>query len=264
MTYTTGANPFLTTALGTTVTFTDVSVAAVDAGGLPVLTPFDTVMLYQVCDIGSHPALLTAINSFLTGGHGKLIILDGDRCTARFGGPGDAVYSGFLFPFTSSDPGPSGFVDTTTFQETEAAPATLSRSIPVGTGSTTDAVGDSNTITTKNPAWCEAIGGTNGLGVTGAQLAYVTSASSSGAIPVTSLVIWNGWDQWFTFGANGPDAQAFDNMLDQSVNPDNLPCKVIISHGAPEFPLGILAMVGLLVPAMLLLKRRIIANPLVR
>jgi hypothetical protein len=189
----------------------------VDAGGLAVLAPFDTVVSYEVCDIGApaHAGYMTALNSYLSTAHGKLIILDGDRCSPI--AAGSAIYSTFLFPFTSSNPGPSGFIGTTTFQEVEPAPNTVSRNLPVGSGAGTDAIGDSNTFLTFNPAWCAAISGTNGLGTTGIQTGYAHSAAGG-------LVIWNGFDQWFTFGANFVDAQMFDNVLDQSFNPDTLPC----------------------------------------
>src|SRR6266849_3158037 len=49
-----------TTPSGSLTHFTNVPVSTVDAGGVGAIAPFDTVMLYEVCDIGSHPALITA------------------------------------------------------------------------------------------------------------------------------------------------------------------------------------------------------------
>jgi len=40
-----------------------------------------------------------------------------------------------------------------------------------------------------------------------------------------ALAIYNGQDNWFTFGANAFDKMNFDNILDQPNNPDGLPCK---------------------------------------
>ena len=226
-TYVTGSNGFGTSASGTTVTFTNVPVSSIT--GVSSLSGFDTVLLYMVCDIGTQTTLMAALNAYLTAGDGKVIILDGDRCTTAFGGPGNADYSTFLFPFTSSNPGPSGFSGSVTSIETESPPAVLTRAITVGFIGSTDAIGDSNTFLTFNPAWCIAQAGTNGLGVTGGQLAYVPGSTTfrTSPLPAGSLVIWNGWDQWFTFGANAVDAQVFDNMLDQPFNPDSLPCNVV-------------------------------------
>jgi Bacterial Ig-like domain (group 1) len=226
--YTTGANAQGTIANANKVSFTDISVAAVDAGGVAVLAPFDTVLSYEVCAIGSlaNARYMTALNTYLSNGLGKVIILDGDRCV----GPRAAIYDGsaggtaFLFPFTSSNPGPQGFPGKTTFQEAEVLPAVLSRNLPPGTGAGTDAVGDSNTFTSNAGGWCAAIDGKNGLNITGVQAGYARTAKGG-------LAIWNGFDQFFTTGVgpNFPDAQIFDNMLDQPFNPDSLPCRVPVT-----------------------------------
>src|SRR5690242_14913115 len=47
-----------TTASGTVATITDVPVGTVDTGGLAAISGFDTVVLYEVCDIASHPNLV--------------------------------------------------------------------------------------------------------------------------------------------------------------------------------------------------------------
>lgn len=225
ITYTTGtSNGFGTVAGGNTVTFTNVSVSAINAGGVATLAPFDTVMLYEVCDIGSpaNAPTMAAINSYLAaGGDHKLVILDGDRCSPLSAGSAD--YSGFLFPFTSSNPGPSGFSGSITFLESEAAPAVLTRSISTGfVGFPADAIGDSNTFTSNAGGWCAATMGSNGLGTTGIQTGYARTATGG-------LAIWNGWDNWFTFGPTALNAQMFDNILDQSFNPDKLPCGVPVT-----------------------------------
>ncbi len=198
------------------VTITDVSVSTVDAGGVGAIAGFDTVMLYMVCDIGSHPGLMTALNSYLTSGLGKVVIFDGDRCSPI--AAGSAVYSTFLFPFTSSNPGPGGFAGPITFVETESVPATLTRGVSLGPlPGLNDAIGDSNTFTTFDPNWCDAISGTNGLAVSGIQVGYARTSTNG-------LVIYNGQDTWFTFGPNAYDKKVFDNILDQPFTPDSLPC----------------------------------------
>lgn len=222
VTYTTGSNGFGTTAGGNAVTFTNVAVSTIDAGGVTVLAPYDTVLMYEVCDIAAHPSTMTAINSYLSaGGNHKLVILDGDRCSPLSAGSAD--YSTFLFPFTSSNPGPSGFTGTITSVESEPAPAVLTRTISTGfVGFPADAIGDSNTFTSPAGGWCAAQMGTNGLGVGGIQTGYVRTATGG-------LGIWNGWDNWFTFGPTALNAQMFDNIIDQPFNPDSLPCGIPVT-----------------------------------
>src|SRR5690349_18334736 len=130
-----------TTTSGTVATITDVPVSTVDSGGLGAISGFDTVILYEVCDIASHPNLISAINTYLANGVGKVVIFDGDRCAPSEAGIPD--YSTFLFPFTSSNPGPDGATGSITFVETETSPATLTSGISTGPVTTTDAVGDS-------------------------------------------------------------------------------------------------------------------------
>ena len=145
----------MTTTGGNTVTFTYIDVSTIDSGGYSVISPYDTVVLYEVCDIGSaaNANLMSAINTFLSNG-GKVVIYDADWCAAGDGG--SPVYSTFLFPFTSSNPGPAGSVQTPTFIETESSPAVLTRGLASISTSSTDAIGDSNTFVTNNPAWCAA------------------------------------------------------------------------------------------------------------
>jgi len=83
------------------VSVADVSVSAIDFVGVKALEPFDTVILYQVCHIASHPKTLEAINTFLANG-GKVMPFDADRCFSP-----SADYGSFLFPFTTSRLGSS-------------------------------------------------------------------------------------------------------------------------------------------------------------
>lgn len=222
-TYTTGANGFGTVAGGNVINFTDVSVSSINVGGVAVLAPYDTVMVYMVCDIGSpaNAPFMAALNSYLAaGGDHKVVILDGDRCSPISAGSAD--YTTFLFPFVSNNPGPIGAPGSITFVESEAAPAVLTRAISTGPVTTTDAIGDSNTFTSNTGGWCAAQDGTNGVTVTGIQTGYARTATGG-------LAIWNGWDNWFTFGPNAVQAQMFDNILDQPANPDSLPCGVPVT-----------------------------------
>jgi len=204
-----------TTTGGHVVKFTDVPVSAIDAGGLGAISGYDTVMLFQVCDFGSHPNLVSALNTYLTSGLGKVIIDDGDWCAPGDGGSPN--YSAFLFPFTSSNPGPRGASGTVTFVETESPPAVVTRSLTLGTPTFNDAIGDSNTFASNTGGWCAATKGTNALGADNIQVGYARTTSGG-------LALYSGNDNFFTFGANAWDAAVFNNFLDQPFNPDSLPC----------------------------------------
>jgi hypothetical protein len=209
-----------TTPSGTVTHFTNVTVSSIDSGGVGAISSFDTVMLYQVCDIGSHPNLLTALNTYLSNGLGKVVIYDGDRCAPGEGGTPD--YSKFLFPFTSTNPGPQGAAGTVTQVEAETPPAVLTRGVSTGLVDTTDAVGDSNTFNSNTGGWCAAEEGTNVLGTNGIQVGYARTATGG-------LAIYDGNDNWFTDGPNAWDKTFFDNILDQPFNPDSLPCGVPVT-----------------------------------
>ena len=79
-----------------TVKIIDVAVSDLDNPAMN-LASFDTMMLYQVCEIGSNA--MTAINSFLLTG-GKVLIFDAARCAAN--------YATFIFPVTTSGPAAAG------------------------------------------------------------------------------------------------------------------------------------------------------------
>lgn len=203
------------------VNFTNVTVAAVDANPNPstAFNGFDSVMLYMVCDIHSHPKLITALNSFLNAG-GKVMIFDGDRCAASAGGVAD--YTGFLFPFTTSSPGPSG-VKPGSYTSIDAS--SLTTGLPLYVDSTSpleDSMGDANIFTSPAGPWCKSITGTNLKGVTGLVEAYATTVAGG-------LAIYEGEDYWFTFNditaaVNPHYKQVFDLVLHQKWNPDGLPC----------------------------------------
>src|SRR5712692_4089080 len=163
---------YTTADLALTVTITDVSVIAIDAAPSTALVGFDTVIVYQVCEIGSHPNTMTAINNFLTNG-GKVMIFDADRCSGSGGLPPAANYSTFVFPFTASTPGPQG----ATGIYTNVQVSTLTTGLPAAPPPVTidagnDSVGDANTFVTFNPNWCGSITAQNKLGNIGFVEAY--------------------------------------------------------------------------------------------
>ena len=245
---------------GVITTFTDVFVSTIDSGGVATLNAYDTVMLYQVCDIGSHPNTMTAINSYLSAGMGKVVIFDADRCA----GTGTPNYSGFILPFTTNNPGPLGLAGTITSVESEPAPNTLTSGISLGlVASPIDAVGDANTFNAAATGWCSAVQGTNANGITGNQVAYAHAASSA-LIGPGGLVIYDGQDNWFTdLGTPTPNAYNklyFDNILNQPFNPETLPCGHPIAPGVPEFGIPAFLLSALALPVVLLLSRMRIAK----
>ncbi|HMC67637.1 MAG TPA: Ig-like domain-containing protein, partial [Mycobacteriales bacterium] len=198
-------------------TFTDVPISAIDTSPATALAPYDTVLLYQVCSIGSHPIALGAINAFLAAG-GKVMIFDSDACapSAR----GAANWSGFLFPFTTTSPGPVGGGG----DYLAVVPSTLTTGLAVGP-QPPDAVGDANVFTSFSGPWCVSITGQSDLpnNPPGFVEAYART-------PAGGLAIYEGEDFWFTWKGTslGPADLAhlktvFDLVLAQPFRPDGLP-----------------------------------------
>lgn len=196
------------------VGFTNVPVSTVDGAGDAAFNGYDTVLMYEVCDIASHPATLHAVNSFLENG-GKVMIFDGDRCSGYGPGAGPATYSGFEFPFTTDAPGPKGGLG---FSYTFVETSSLTDSIKVGDVPPGDEVGDANVFTGQSGGWCTALQSSNADGAhPGNVEAYARTVNGG-------LAIWNGEDFWYTDGANSHLKEVFDLALAQVHNPDGLPC----------------------------------------
>jgi hypothetical protein len=191
-------------------TFTNVPVKDIEASPPTALAGYDTVLLYEVCGIGSYPGTLSAVNSLLDNG-GKVLIFDGDRCATGTGGP--ANYSGFRFPFATNSPGPRGntggsygFIETSTLTAGVGNPESGS-----------DALGDSNTFVGNKGAWCTSMIATNVNKNTGNVQAYARTANGG-------LAIYDGEDFWASWFAAPHLKKIFDNTLAQAWNPDSLPC----------------------------------------
>jgi hypothetical protein len=195
-----------------TVSVTDVPVSAIDAGGVTALAPYDTLIVYQVCDIASHPATMAAINSFLSDG-GKVMLFDGDRCAPKESGLAD--YSSFLFPFTTSSPGPEGALGG---PYTALVASTLTEGLSVGVQEG-DAVGDANVFESFSGHWCASITAENVFKATG----FVEATAQT---PAGGLVIYEGEDFWFTDGPTAHLRLVFDDMLKQPWSPAGLPCTI--------------------------------------
>lgn len=194
--------------------FTNKPISTIDAAPATALGGFDTVLLYEVCDIGAaaNANALSAVNAFLDNG-GKVLIFDGDRCAPGEGGQAD--YSGFRFPFATKSPGPRGATGGNySFVEDNTLTAGIGGPDP---GS--DALGDSNTFFGNKGAWCTSLITTNVLNNTGNVQAYARTANGG-------LAIYEGEDLW----AHWPTAPkthiraVLTNELTQAWNPDGLPC----------------------------------------
>jgi len=198
-------------------TFTNVPISAIDSSPTTALAGFDTALLYEVCSIGSHPVALAAINAFLASG-GKVMIFDADACAPS--SHGAANWSGFLFPFTTTSPGPVGEGG----DYLAVVPSSLTTGLSVGP-QPADAVGDANVFTSPAGPWCVAI--TAQSDITGQPAGIVEAYART---PAGGLAIYEGEDFWFTWKGTslGPAdlahlQQVFDLVLAQPFNPDGLP-----------------------------------------
>jgi hypothetical protein len=193
------------------MTFTPLARAALS---VTTLAPYDTLLLFEVCDIATSltSSQHDALNAYLAAGN-KILLYDADRCAAGEGGVAD--YSWFTYPFSTSSPGPQGASGTLTVVENSSLTQGLA-SDPFND----DELGDANTATTSNPHWFAAARTTNNLGNAGYFLAYARN---------TGLIIYDGADHWFTFGPTQSLTDLFLNELNQQYDPDNLPGSVPIA-----------------------------------
>ena len=234
---------FPTTTSGPTGAFTDftffflapasVSAAALAPGGACGAPGCDTVLLNVAsrgmsCDTGNLSAAAKAdLVSFV--GSGKKMVIYDSECP-----PQD--YSWLPFAFTTSNPGALGAFGTLTITEDNtlsSANAADSHFIDAPlTGSSTDAVGDMNVMTTFDPNWCLDMSGTNALPVTGPVHTYARFGSPGSV----GLFIYNGLDMDRLSSVTPPDAatgpgnlaKIWLQELQQPTNPDGLPCAVTV------------------------------------
>lgn len=157
---------------------------------------------------------------------GKKVLIFDSECSV--GGTG-LDYSWLPYPFATANPGALGARGTLTIVEEN----TLSTNAPgpyyinAGyLGSSTDAVGDMNVMTTQDPAWCVDMAGTNARGVTGAVHTYANFPTGTDQ----GLFIYNGLDMDFLSFNRGTGTQEllkiWFNELLQPVAPSGLPCRI--------------------------------------
>lgn len=193
---------------------------------------YDTVVLSQVCDIGTSvpESFKRALVSWVGDGH-KLIIQDSDLCDA------DHVpdYSFLPYRFSTSNPGKQGassekliFVDENTLANSNRdSPAFLD--VDAWTGSRSDGgggggdvrneLGDSNTVKDFDEHWCGSLMTRNVLKENGFVEAYAHFRRG--------LIVYDGFD--YDQAGNAHYRRLVTNELAQPFAPDGLACAARLS-----------------------------------
>jgi hypothetical protein len=205
------------------LSFTNLAPSAVSTSSLAA---FDTAVI-NVASSSMHGNVNTlsttakqALISFLGTGH-KIIIYDSE-CTAQ-------DYSWLPYSFTTDNPGQMGAHGTLNIVEENTLSSSISSSpyyIDAGLlSTTTDAVGDSNVMTTLDANWNLDMTARNTHGVTGPVHVYAEYSSDNTNM---GLIIYNGLDLDYTNNLpNNPGAQMLRKIwiqeLLQPFNPAKLP-----------------------------------------
>lgn len=158
------------------------------------LSHFDTVVLNEVRIRAISPSAMRALAQFVSDG-GKLLIHDADATGANdyswvLGDPAGTTQVGA----SCSDAPPPTTCANTSGTATILANSTLISANPSDPsyvnvsdmGTYTDAIGDSNLLTSSTQRWLAAVRGVNALNEEGSQLAYATSGKG--------LAVYNGFD----------------------------------------------------------------------
>jgi hypothetical protein len=207
-------------------TFAAMHPSAVDASSLAA---YDTAVLNvasfaMACDTGNlSDQAKDDLVAFVAAGN-KLIIYHSECATID--------YMWLPYPFMTNNPGAPGARGTLTIVEDN----TLSHDDPNDThyinaaflGSSTDAVGDMNVMTTFDPNWCVDMSGTNANGFTRPVHTYATTTIGSNK----GMYIYNGLDIGFLNGGTTTASVELLTIwvqeLQQPFNPSNLPCGVTV------------------------------------
>jgi PKD domain-containing protein len=205
-------------------TFTAMAPSAVSAASLAA---FDTAILNVAsvamgCNTNTLTAQQQADLVAFAGGGKKLIIFDSE-CY-----PGPVDYSWMPFPFSTANPGALGARGTLTIVEEN----TLSSNYTTDAhyidaaylGSSTDAVGDMNVMTTFDANWCVDASGTNAIGVTGPVHTYAKYPPGTDQ----GLIIYNGLDQDYLSNNEANLRKMWVQELQQPFNPSGLPCGITV------------------------------------
>lgn len=212
-----------------TIPVANLTAASLAAGGACGAQRCDTVLLNIAspaptglgCNVASlSAAQRTAIVNHLLA-NGKLFISDSE-CP-----PQD--YSFLPTPFTTSNPGALGATGTVTIAEDSILASSIgsdSHFIDAqALGQYTDAVGDMNVLTTRDPSLCLAMTGTNALNQSGPTLVY-------GKVG-TGVLVYQGFDIDVMYSGTSPTAgtgagdlaKIWLQVLQAPLNGDGLPCQ---------------------------------------
>jgi hypothetical protein len=167
------------------------------------LAPYDTVILWQFCDVGSaaNATFRSALLDWLDDGH-KLIIWDSDSCNVPWGTAADYSWLNAVSAEFETDspgqlgalcPGPPNPCGVNVVEENHLSSAVPASPYYIDTETmarTTDAVGDLNAVIAKSPIWCADMEGTNINGASGPAHAY----TKPGKIANGGMIIYNGLD----------------------------------------------------------------------
>jgi autotransporter-associated beta strand protein len=198
------------------VTMTQVDPSSVHSAA--DLAAYDTVILWEFCDVSSYPAFTNALIDWLKTYGGKLIIWDSDSCNIEGGTAANydwLVAVGAQFDlFTTGQTGMSG--ESLTILEMNGLGSTNPSSpYYIDTAdmvSQTDAVGDLNCVNETNaaPVWCALMWGVNILGYSGYTHMYSQVGGLMGA--PEALIIYCGLDSNY-YGGAGSGALALEKVL---------------------------------------------------
>ncbi len=189
-----------------------------------VISNYDTVVLLQICNIGSWLGDSTwrdALDSWIQAG-GKLIIYDSDAC-----GTLTLDYSNFVFPFSTNNPCQCGsnlgtleIVEDNTLSSNDPTSPYYIDVAPIEQN--TDAVGDASVMLTQDSHWKGDMKAKNTLGFEGFTHTYGEYGSG--------LIIYNGLDS-DNIGSSSGLQKIWELELKQQWDPSDLPGGVPVAGG---------------------------------
>jgi predicted nucleic acid-binding protein len=205
------------------------------------LAPYDTALLNVASSYPTYGGLYCNVNNLSAQQKADLIafVEDGKKLIIYDSECSPQDYSWLPYPFTTSNPGAQGAQGTLTIAEDNllstlvgdpnctGAGATDPHCINVQyLGSSTDAVGDMNVLTSRDANWCVDMSGTNTLNVTGPVHTYAREVSGANE----GLYIYNGLDQ--DVSTHGTGGQILRKIWVQELqvpfNPAPLPCGISV------------------------------------
>jgi hypothetical protein len=181
------------------------------------LAQYDTVFLFEYCNVNSYPACNNALIDWLRLYGGKLIIWDSDSCTSgnfaySWLNPLGAYFERFSPGQTGNTGGSATIVEDNAFGSANpASPYYIDTAAMV---SGTDAVGDLNVVNenTVSSVWCALMRGVNTYNRSGYAHMYTKVGSLIGA--PDAMILYCGFDyDWPGYNYTGPGTAALIKVL---------------------------------------------------